>query len=181
MDNFTDKKYRIKKSSKAKNIRITIERDGSVVLTKPPFVSNMTAVSFLRSKWSWVLKKLKSLEARVQDPDIKRYDRKHYLENKEIARKLVTEKVECWNKMYGFDIKKIAVRSQKERWGSCSSLGNLNFNYKIIFLPNDLQDYIVVHEICHLKELNHSPRFWTLVAKAIPGYLDCKRALKNYS
>lgn len=97
---------------------------------------------------------------------------KHYTAHKESARTLIVTRVEYWNTFYRFSYKRIAIRNQKRRWGSCSSLGNLNFNYKLIFLPHDLVDYIIVHELCHLAELNHGPRFWEKVAQTLPDYRE---------
>lgn len=95
---------------------------------------------------------------------------KHYQEHKELARELVLARLAHYNEHYGFQWGRVAIRNQRRCWGSCSSLGNLNFNYKIYFLPPHLQDYIIVHELCHLAELNHGPRFWALVAERIPEY-----------
>ena len=64
-------------------------------------------------------------------------------------------------------------------WGSCSSKKNLNFSYRLYFLPEYLSDYIIIHELCHLKEMNHSKRFWDLVALVCPSYKDYRRELKN--
>lgn len=95
---------------------------------------------------------------------------KHYLKHKEAARALVLERLAHFNQYYGFCYGRVSIKAQRRCWGSCSSLSNLNFNYRILFLPPDLQDYIVVHELCHLEELNHGPAFWALVEKTIPDY-----------
>mgnify|MGYP001800539539 CR=1 FL=1 len=95
---------------------------------------------------------------------------KHYVAHKEIARELILERLEHYNTYYNLSWNRVAVRNQRRCWGSCTSLKNLNFNYKLLFLPAHLQDYIVVHELCHLAELNHGPRFWSLVAEQIPDY-----------
>ena len=102
----------------------------------------------------------------------------HYLEHKEAARCLVTNLVKHWNQFYGFEYNRIAIRNQRRCWGSCSSLKNLNFNYRILFLPPHLQDYIVVHELCHLEELNHGKEFWNLIQRQIPHYEDYIKELK---
>ncbi|NBS67881.1 M48 family peptidase [bacterium] len=73
-----------------------------------------------------------------------------------------------------------AVPTGRTRWGSCSKRGNLNFNYRILFLPPHLADYLIVHELCHLKEFNHSPRFWALVAQGCPNYHACKKELRAW-
>lgn len=105
--------------------------------------------------------------------------RKHYLENKEKARKIVLEKIVFWNSYYNYKIRQVRIKMVKTRWGSCSSKGNLNFNYKIMFLPERLQDYIVVHELCHLEELNHSRNFWQLVEKTLPEYKEHIKELRE--
>lgn len=95
---------------------------------------------------------------------------RRYEKYKEQARTLVHQRLTYYNAFYNYPFGRVSIRDQKSRWGSCSSKGNLNFNYKIIFLPIELVDYIVIHELCHLKEFNHSKRFWTLVEKQCPDY-----------
>jgi predicted metal-dependent hydrolase len=104
---------------------------------------------------------------------------KHYLSYKEEARKLIVSRVNYWNQFYAFDFNRIAIRNQRRCWGSCTSLKNLNFSYKILFLPSHLQDYIIVHELCHLQELNHGKSFWALVEKQVPQYKLCIKDLKQ--
>lgn len=97
-------------------------------------------------------------------------EREHYLLHKEAARELVLARLVHFNQHYGYTYKRVAIRNQRTRWGSCSSNGNLNFNYRIVFLPAHLADYIIVHELCHLRELNHAQAFWNLVALQCPEY-----------
>lgn len=108
-----------------------------------------------------------------------RLGRRHYLQHREKARALVWQKIESFQTRHDFVVKKIAVRNQKTRWGSCSKRGNLNFNYKIALIPEHLADYIIFHELCHLKEFNHSANFWALVAREIPDYQRRKEELKK--
>src|SRR3989339_1317391 len=91
-----------------------------------------------------------------------------YILNKEYARAFVHNRLQVLNQHYRFDYKRVSIRNQKTRWGSCSKRGNLNFNYRIVSLPIHLADYVIVHELCHLEEFNHSQNFWNLVARAIP-------------
>ncbi len=109
----------------------------------------------------------------------KKQPKKHYRENKEAARRIITERVAYLNQGYGFTIGKIAIRNQKTRWGSCSKRGNLNFNYRIATLSQELADYVIVHELCHLGEFNHSARFWDLVAKVVPNHRELRRQLRK--
>jgi predicted metal-dependent hydrolase len=108
-----------------------------------------------------------------------RKSRSAYLKHRETARALVKQRLEYFNSIYGFTIGKIAIRDQRSRWGSCSRKGNLNFNYRIALIPLHLADYIVVHELCHLKEFNHSKQFWDLVARAVPDHAACRKALHS--
>jgi predicted metal-dependent hydrolase len=105
---------------------------------------------------------------------------RHYLAHKEAARELVHEKLAQWNGYYGYSYNRVAIRNTRRSWGSCTSLKNLNFSYKLLFLPAHLQDYIIVHELCHLRELNHSERFWKLVAECVPAYEAHIRELKIF-
>lgn len=93
-----------------------------------------------------------------------------YESNVKEARAYINNLVSFWAPQCGVTLKRIAIRDQKRSWGSCSSLGNLNFNYKLLFLPRCMADYVVIHELCHLKVLNHSPLFWAEVAKIFPDY-----------
>ena len=92
---------------------------------------------------------------------------------------LVHARLAYYNAHYQVLVRKVFIKNTKSRWGSCSSLGNLNFNYKILFLPTELQDYIIVHELCHLKHFNHGAEFWALVARAVPNWRACRRALQR--
>ena len=104
-----------------------------------------------------------------------------YKKMKESALVLAEERIAEFNKFYNFEFGKIRVKNQKSRWGSCSKKGNLNFNYRIALLPKDVADYIIVHELCHLGELNHSKNFWNLVAKTIPNHKEIRKKLRRIS
>lgn len=103
---------------------------------------------------------------------------KHYLEHKEAARELTLARLHHFNQYYQYEWGRVSIKNQRRCWGSCSSLKNLNFSYKLLFLPACLRDYVVVHELCHLKEMNHGPQFWVLVAEQVPDYKERVRALK---
>ena len=87
-----------------------------------------------------------------------------------MARKDIPPRVEHFARVMGLNYGKVAIRAQRTRWGSCSAKGNLNFNCLLVLLPDEVRDYVVVHELAHLKDMNHSPRFWAEVGKVIPDY-----------
>lgn len=171
--------YKLKRSKRAKRMRLAVYCDGSVVITSPLGVGQSLIEKFIADKKQWVLDKIqffKSLDTKA----IRTFSHKDYLENKDKALALVENRVNFYNKIYNFSFNKIFIKNQKTRWGSCSCKQNLNLNYKIVFLPEKHQDYIIVHEMCHLKEFNHSKKFWALVEKALPNYLDIKKKLRNH-
>ena len=105
---------------------------------------------------------------------------KAYKKQVEMTRALVSERTMYWARVYGITFGKISIRKQKTRWGSCSTAGNLNFNYRLSFLPVTLMDYVVVHELCHIREHNHSPAFWALVGQAYPNWKALRKELESY-
>lgn len=104
---------------------------------------------------------------------------KEYLAFREEARAFVHERIAFWNEHYACEIKRVAIRNSRSRWGSCSLRGNLNFSYKVLFLPPALADYIIVHELCHLREFSHSPVFWAHVAETLPNHKALRRHLRT--
>ncbi len=107
--------------------------------------------------------------------------RKGYFAHKETARATILSRLHFWNAHYGLSWKRVSIRDTKSRWGSCSRIGNLNFSYRLIFLSQELLDYVVVHELCHLKEFNHSPAFWSHVAEMMPDWRERRKALRTAS
>ena len=107
------------------------------------------------------------------------HSRRLYLAHKESARALVSERLTYFNQHYGLPLGKVSIRNQKSRWGSCSKKGTLNFNYKLVFLAPELRDYVIVHEICHVKEFNHGQGFWDLVAQKVPEHRTMRHKLRK--
>lgn len=107
--------------------------------------------------------------------------RKHmqYQAHKEGSRKIILERINYFSPICGVSYNRVAIRNQKSRWGSCSSKKNLNFNYRLAFLPKEICDYVVVHELCHLKEMNHGEGFWLEVEKVVPNYRANVSHLRN--
>lgn len=98
----------------------------------------------------------------------------------EAARIDLQKRVQCYAGQIGVAYGRITVRNQKTKWGSCSSRGNLNFNFLLMLAPEYVRDYVVVHELCHRKQMNHSPAFWAEVAKALPDYETGRRWLREH-
>ena len=166
--------YQIIRSDR-KTMAIQIMPDGSVVVRCPKRIRVDEVRKFVNSKSTWIEKHLTSRvprnEEKLTDSELK--------ELRERTRILVTERVRYFAPLVGVTYNQIAIRVQRTRWGSCSSKGNINFNCLLALVPPDVLDYIVVHELCHRKELNHSERFWTEVGKVLPDYKIRKKWLKD--
>lgn len=169
----------IRKSRRAKRMRIAVYCDGSVVAVHPENVSYLKILSIIENKIEWIKAKVAFFNGR-QDIAIFKGNKREYLKNKSEALALAQNRVKYFNQFYKFHYNNIYIKNQKTRWGSCSMKKNLNFNYKIIFLPKELQDYLIVHELCHLKEFNHSKKFWDLVRIKIPNLDNVSKMLRKH-
>ena len=96
------------------------------------------------------------------------------------AAQYIPPRVAMYAERIGVSCGRITIRHQRTRWGSCSTKGNLNFNCLLMLTPPEIIDYVIVHELCHRKEMNHSARFWALVAAVLPNYAEQKRWLREH-
>lgn len=170
--------YQIKKSKRAKRARITVSSAQQITVTIPWWSSFIAGERLLKEQYQW----LQKTWSRFQKQKKQQFNQtKPWQEYKLEALQKVHAIIQKYQELYPYEYKKITIKNLTSRWGSCSSKKNLNFNYRIIFLPQPEAEYLVVHELCHLKEMNHSKRFWNLVAKAFPNYQQLRRSLHKYS
>lgn len=170
-----------KTPARSKSLKVLVYKNGRVLVTRPKYVSLKQAEKYLESKALWLKSCLSDLDLKAPFNLSKNLDleKKHYLKYREKARLIIEKRTAEINECYGFKYKKISIRNQKTRWGSCSKAGNLNFNYRLIFLSSLELDYVIAHELCHLKEFNHSVKFWQQVAIFCPEYKDIRKKLKT--
>ena len=176
-----DLDYFLRFSFRTKNIRITIKPDSSIVVSQPFLLSESRTEKFIRLQEKWIVEKIEKIKNNppILTSGLDKLTKKDYLLEKEKVLNLVLRRLEYFNKFYNLSFSKVSIRNQKTRWGSCSVKGTLNFNFRIYHLEPALQDYIIIHELCHLKELNHSSRFWDLVALKVPNYKELRKKLKK--
>lgn len=168
--------YTLKYSKRARTLRITVTSDGSLIVSAPVHTSIHLIEDFIAKKSAWISEKIKyfqSFTSRIKTT------KKDYGLHKEKALLLARTRIDHFNKFYNFNFNEVFIRNQKTRWGSCSRRGNINLNYKIALIPAHLADYIIVHELCHLGEMNHSKDFWNLVAKTMPEHKKHRQDLKK--
>jgi predicted metal-dependent hydrolase len=171
-------KYKLKSNKKSKKISIRINVDGEVVVTKPVRVSIGFVRGVVERKMDWIKEKIEEMKKKPKKL-LAHFSNADFHANKIKAHEFVCERIDHYNKFYKQRIEKITIKNQKSRWGSCSGKKNLNFNYKLVFLPIEIADYVIVHEICHLIEMNHSQKFWNQVELQIPDYKTLRKELKK--
>ncbi len=167
------------RKSRARCLRLTIGPGGEVRLSLPYFVSYKKGLSFLQEKRQWITRKRKEL-ASAPVSFLRQGGREEFEECRDQALAVVTESLRKLQSRYGISPKRIVIRNQRTRWGSCSRTGTISFNYRLLLLPERLRDYVLAHELCHLREFNHARRFWELVEETFPDYRELRRELKNF-
>ena len=168
--------------SKRKSLAIEIKSDGSVIVRAPMRCPRRDIERFLLEKSGWIDEhRAKILDRRKQEEanPVSALTDAQLRGLKKRAALVIPERVAHFAPLVGVDYGSITIRSQKTRWGSCSSKGNLNFNCLLLLAPPEVLDYVVVHELCHRKQMNHSPRFWAEVGRVLPDYKIRVRWLKE--
>lgn len=170
--------FDLRVSRRARHLCLSVAQDGSVAVTLPHRLPEFWVEKFVRENADWLIRKLKLVKSR---PPVLRLkgEVEEYQRWRDKARVLAESRLEFFNQTYQFAYKRISIRNQGTRWGSCSRRGNLNFNYKVALLPAHLADYIFVHELCHLTEMNHSRNFWAQVARTIPDWKARRKELRQ--
>ena len=165
--------YRLIRSDR-KSIGIQITADG-VVVRAPKRLSAAEIDRFVQSKRSWIeghLSKIPAPQPKFTQEEIEALARK--------ALTVIPDRVRHFAPIVGVTYGRITIRNQRSRWGSCSGKGNLNFNCLLMLTPDHVIDYVVVHELCHRLEMNHSPAFWAQVERVLPDYRESREWLKEH-
>lgn len=170
--------------SARKTVAIQISAEGEVTVRAPRRCSSRVIDNIVAEKRDWILKKQNEIRGRAiflqeqerQQPRISEAEQVRY---RKLAGQVLARKVEYYARQMQVTFGRITVRDQKTRWGSCSAKGNLNFNWRLVLAPEEVLDYVVVHELAHRKEMNHSQRFWSQVENVMPDYRSRRMWLKE--
>lgn len=168
----------ILKRSRRKTIGITVDRNGRVIIRAPLSCTQKQAAEFAERHRNWIERareKMRAARSSAADP----FTAEEIKELKKRGKKQIPMEVSEAAGEMGVHYNRIAVRMQKTLWGSCSSKGNLNFNCLLVLLPENVRRYVIVHELCHLRQMDHSPAFWRLVEKYQPSYKEDRKQLRS--
>ena len=168
--------------SARKSIGLEVRREDIVYMRIPVGLSDRELKRFVEEHKQWILEKINVLKERQQSRKPTGAMDAENLTSEEIEKikEKIADRVQYYCGIMGVTAGKITIRNQKTRWGSCSEKGNLNFNYQLYYLPDELLDYVVVHELAHRKHMNHSGEFWSEVGKYCPDYKKHRASLKMY-
>lgn len=172
--------------SSRKSIAIEIDRDLKIKVRAPQRMNQNQIMRFVKEKEQWIrlhLAKMIQLQ-KMQEKEMTDTQRTTLTPEDlqrlmVLARREIPVHVKYFAEQMGVTYGKITIRNQKTRWGSCSQIGNLNFNCHLMEMPTEILDYVVVHELCHRKQMNHSRLFWMEVEKVLPDYQVRQRWLKQ--
>lgn len=168
--------------SNRKTVAVQVNPDLSVTVRAPGRASRKDIERILKEKEDWILKHIELMREKKAAYDAVEKERLTDGEIRALAKKAldyIPERAAYFAKRIGVDYGRITIRNQRTRWGSCSSKGNLNFNCLLMLTPAEVIDYVVVHELCHRKEMNHSKAFWNEVEKVLPDYKRYVKWLKE--
>ena len=164
--------------SKRKTVAIQIKSDGRVVVRAPVRMSAAAISRLVEEKSDWIEKHLARIRRQSESAEPP-FTPEQLRQLAEAARQDLPRRVARFAPLVGVSWGRITIRAQKSRWGSCSTKGNLNFNCLLMLCPEEVRDYVVVHELCHRKEMNHSRRFWQELARVLPEYEQQRQWLKT--
>ncbi len=167
--------------SSRKTCSIKVKADGEVVICAPLRMPIAYIEQFVTEKSQWIERtqiKVRSAYEQKQNIPKLSIDEILYLAND--AKRIIPPKVEYYASEMGIKYNRITIRNQRTRWGSCSNKRNLNFNCLLMLAPDDVVDYVIVHELCHIKEMNHSEKFWAEVENVLPDYKMSYNWLKKH-
>ena len=166
--------------SKRKTMALEIKESGILIVRVPQRCSDARARKFAATHELWIQKHMELAEQKSKEKEnCESFTEEKIVQLKEAAKKVIPGVVSRYAEIMGVDYQKITIRHQKTRWGSCSSKGNLNFNCLLMLAPEEVLEYVVVHELAHRKEMNHSSRFWSIVKSIKPDYMTAKKWLRE--
>lgn len=166
--------------SQRKTMSLEIKPDGQIIVRAPLRLSQVRIRRFVEQKQEWILKNLEKIQKReVQRETVPGLSKEERTRLQQEGCRKIPERTAYFAEKIGVSYGRITLRQQKTRWGSCSANGNLNFNWLLILAPPEVLDYVVVHELCHRRQMNHSQAFWNEVSAVLPGYKEQKKWLKD--
>ncbi len=178
--------------SKRKSISLRVNEAGKIEVRAPLKMKTKDIERFIKDKTSWIKKQINENERKnlfSKQFDFERYnyilgqafDKDPNFSYKNRAENVLLQVAQTISKAINIEFKSYRIITSKRVWGTFSNKKELSLNYKCVILPENLTRYIIIHELCHSKEMNHSPKFWNLVRKFCPNYKILKKQLNDYS
>lgn len=167
-----------RKNPRAKHLRITVKPDSSVRVTIPRFCTLQKAKLFEESRQEWILEQQNKFQQRKS---LYTHDAAEIEALRKKAKAYIPDRVAELADEFGFQYNEVRIKNITSRWGSCSSKKNLNFSLHLMQFEKKYIDYVILHELCHTKQMNHGPKFWALVEKVCPGGKQIDKEMRKLS
>lgn len=169
--------------SRRRTLALEVREDGEVIVRAPLYSRKAEIDAFVKEHENWIITKYNLMITKQNSKPEHVFPKPEEINAAQLNRikAKFAERTAYYAGLINVTYNGITVRNQKTRWGSCSSKGNLNFNYRLYYMPAELMDYVIIHELCHRKYMNHSKEFWDEVSRYCPDYAAKRRKLKDYS
>jgi predicted metal-dependent hydrolase len=158
---------------RARRYVLRVRPDGDIRVTIPRGGSQAEAARFVERHREWAHRQRTRMLATRRPPEVDRDVRRHAME-------VLPPQLLALAAAHGLTVARVTIRDQRSRWGSCSPKGHIALNFRLMLMPPSVREYVLIHELMHLKQANHSIRFWRLVEAACPGFRDAERWLKAH-
>jgi len=169
----------VRKSTRARRISIRVNSRTGVSVTVPSFVPYKVGLAFYLSKRDWALKALERQRQKVDSGESLAPEQVEELRKK--AKEVLPKRLAELAKEHSFSYNSVRIKHNLSNWGSCSSKGNINLNLNLVRLPDELRDYVLLHELCHTVHHDHSPRFHALLESVCPGHKARQKEIRQYT
>lgn len=163
--------------SARRSIAVQIKSDGRVIVRANYKTSLKSIENFLSAKSAWIKKHLAEIAVKPVLPKFTEEEINGFIS---LAKAFLPSKTAYFANLIGVSFGKVTIRRARTLWGSCTAKGNLNFNCLLVCVPSDVADYVIIHELCHRKQMNHSQKFWALVSQYCPEYKTRRKWLKTF-
>ena len=169
--------------SRRRTLALEVREGGEVIVRAPLYSRKAEIEALVKAHENWIITKYNLMITKQNSKPEHVFPKPEEINAAQLNRikAKFAERTAYYAGLINVTYNGITVRNQKTRWGSCSSKGNLNFNYRLYYMPEELMDYVIIHELCHRKYMNHSKEFWDEVSRYCPDYAAKRQKLKDYS
>ena len=164
--------------SNRRSVCLIVTEQAELVIRAPHRLPEARILRFVEQKRRWIERKMREMSERPKSKVVSQEEAGSY---RELAKQIIPQRVKHYADLTGLLPRSVKISNARKRWGSCSAKGTINISWRLVLAPPEAIDYVVVHELVHLVERNHSQRFWRRVAEILPDFKACRKYLKQFT